>query len=244
MRRLGAALALSALALPALAACPVVNRGQPLPWEASISEVPWPPWRQAADALTQTLRTTDVSRARVVFIGDSLTAGWHPQIFQMFFGNLSPLNLGVGGDATQGMLWRLQNGNWPAALRPELIVLMIGTNNLGFGSSPENVAIGVGQIIARLQGLAPNARILLLGIPPRGATAADPLRATVARTNALIAPCADNRRVFYADPGPLLLDGAGNLQDFVAFDQLHLSMVGYAIIGAIIQPAVRQLLQR
>lgn len=244
MRRalLTAALALG-LAAPAFASCPAPPRGQPLPAEAIPAELSvWPPWRVAVDALTDQLRRSDMSQARLVFLGDSITAGWQEQIFRQFYGHRAAINLGISGDATQGMLWRLENGHWPAALRPQLIVLMIGTNNLGYGSSAENTAVGIGAIVAKLQRLSPGSRILLLGILPRGTTAADPVRPLVERTNQLIASCADGRRVIFANPGPLLLDGAGNLADYVSFDTLHLTMVGYAILSTAIEPVMRQLL--
>ncbi|MDB5377793.1 MAG: lysophospholipase and related esterase, partial [Rubritepida sp.] len=95
-------------------------------------------------------------------------------------------------------------------------------------------------IVAKLQQLSPSSRILLLGLLPRGTTAADPVRPLVERTNQLIASCADGRRVLFANPGPLLLDGAGNLADYVSFDALHLTMVGYAILSTAIEPTIRQ----
>lgn len=228
------------LAGPALAACPVPPRGQALPYEATPSPVPWDPWRGSVDALTARLRQEDVSRVRLVFLGDSLTQGWQPQIFQQFFGQRAPLNLGIVGDATQGTLWRLENGNWPPALHPQLIVLMIGTNNVGNSSRAEDVAAGISEIIGKLRRLSPNSRILLLGILPRGSLPTDPTRPVIARVNQIISSCADGRNVFFANPGGILLDGQGNLADYVSFDQLHLTMVGYALLAAAIEPAIRQ----
>lgn len=244
MRSVFAAAALAAgLAMPAFAACPAPPRGLAPPAEAQGSRHPWPPWGVGVDALTARLRQTDVARARLVFLGDSLTEGWQAQIYQQFYGHRAPLNLGLGGDATQGLLWRLEHGHWPPGLRPEVIVLMIGTNNLGYGSTPENTAAGIGAVVAKLQQFSPASRILLLGILPRGTTTADPVRPLVERTNRLIAACADGRRVVFANPGPLLLDGAGNLGSHVSFDTLHLTMVGYAILSAAIEPVLRDMLR-
>nr|WP_314074226.1 GDSL-type esterase/lipase family protein [uncultured Roseococcus sp.] len=240
---LTAAALAAGLALPAFAACPAPHRGLALPAEAQASRQPWPPWGVGADALTARLRQTNVSHSRLVFLGDSIIEGWQAQIYQQFYGHRAPLNLGLGGDATQGLLWRLENGHWPAGLRPELIVLMIGTNNLGYGSTPENTAAGIGAIVAKLQQLSPTSRILLLGILPRGTTTADPVRPLVEQTNRLIASCADGRRVVFANPGPLLLDGAGNLGNYVSFDTLHLTMVGYAILSTAIEPILRDTLR-
>lgn len=230
------------LAASAQAACPAVPRGQPLPAEAVPGQVFWPPWRVGVDQLSERLRQADIPRTRLVFLGDSITESWDPRIFNQFYGTRGPLNLGVGGDMTQGTLWRLENGHWPAGLRPEVIVLMIGTNNIFNNGSPENIARGISAIITRLQQLSPSSRILLLGVTPRGATPADPARPVVTRVNQLIAGCADNRRVFFANPGLLLVDGQGNLGDYIAPDMLHPTIVGYAIIATSIEPVLRQML--
>ena len=245
MRRCLLALGLlTGLALPAMAACPTVLPGRPLPREALPEPLTWPEWQGIAHGLTERLRRTDVSRTRIVFLGDSITQGWQPNLFQQFYGHRGALNLGVSGDATQSMLWRLDNGHWPANLRPEVIVLLIGTNNIGAGNTPENVALGISQIIARLQRLAPQARIVLVGVLPRGITAADPMRAPIARLNSYIAACNDGRRVFYTEPGRMMLDGQGTLFDWIAYDWLHLSLVGYAILSTAIEPQLRLALQR
>ena len=240
---LGLAL-LMGLALPAMAACPAAVRGQALPAEGTASAIGWQPWQFAVDAMTERLRRSDVSRTRLVFIGDSITEGWQAQVFQQFYGHRLALNLGIGGDATQGLLWRLDRGHWPSNLRPQAIVLLIGTNNIGAGASAENTAQGIFQVVARLQQISPQSRILLLGVLPRGATAQDPTRAAVAQVNRLIAACADNQRVFFADPGSVMIDALGNLPEWVAYDRLHLTMVGYSLMAAAIEPRLREMISR
>lgn len=247
-RRLAwAALGVMAAALSPLsawAACPAPPAAQRLPAEAIAAVPAWPEWRVGANALTARLRATDVSQARIVFLGDSITEGWQPNLFQMFYGQRGPLNLGVSGDTTQSVLWRLENGHWPAGLRPAAIVLLIGTNNIAHGNRPEDVALGVVTIITRLQRLAPGAKIVLLGVLPRGMRATDPMRPPIARLNQLLAACGDNQRVFYSEPGQLMVDGQGVLHDWVAHDGLHLTLVGYAILSTAIEGHLRLALQR
>ena len=243
-RRLALALALFGAAGAARAACPAPDPARPLPREAVPAIHEWPEWRPPVEALTARLRGLPLGQTRLVFLGDSITQGWQPDIFRLFYQPRAPLNLGISGDITQSMLWRLDQGHWPASLQPGLIILLIGTNNIGQGSRAEDVAVGIGRIIARLQALAPEARILLLGVLPRGATPADPTRAPIARLNQLIAACADNRRVFYTEPGAMMVDAQGALPEWVAFDRLHLSQVGYAMLSAAIEAHVRALLGR
>lgn len=229
---------------PVAAACPSPTRGLAVPPEAIPQAFEWPEWRNLTSSLTDRLRRTDTSRARLVFLGDSITEAWHTQVFQQFYGHRAALNLGISGDGTQGVLWRLGNGHWPNNLRPLAIVVLIGTNNIGAGARPENVAQGIFQIVARLRQLSPQSHILLLGVLPRGATAQDPSRGAVLAVNRLIASCADGQRISFADPGSMLVDASGNLPEWVAYDRLHLSMVGYALMAAAIEPRLREIMGR
>jgi lysophospholipase L1-like esterase len=244
LRRIALAVGLLAAAgPPALAACPAPPAGQRPP-QAVPAPGPWAEWRTAVNALTARLRGTDVAQARIAFVGDSITESWQPNLFRMFYGHRGGLNLGIGGDTTQSLLWRLENGHWPAGLQPQAIVLLIGTNNIGHGNRPEDVALGVATVIERLQRLAPQAKILLLGVLPRGIHANDPMRAPIARLNQLLAACGDNQRIIYSEPGQLMVDGQGTLHDWVAFDWLHLTLTGYAILSTAIEGHLRLALQR
>ncbi len=71
--------------------------------------------------------------APLVFLGDSITAGWNGRgkaVWDEFWVALHAVNFGIGGDRTEHILWRLQHGNYDG-LHPKLTVLMIGTNNTG-----------------------------------------------------------------------------------------------------------------
>ena len=237
-------LLLAAATFPAMATCPSPAPGRPLPREAVPAVLTWPEWRGLVDTLSTRLRGTDMAGVRIVFLGDSITQGWQPNLFQQFYGHRGALNLGISGDVTQSVLWRLENGHWPSGLQPEAIVLLIGTNNIGLGNRPEDVAVGVGQIIQRLQQLAPRAKIVLVGVLPRGIYANDPMRQPIARLNQMIAECGDNRRVIYSEPGQLMLDGQGVLHSWIAHDWLHLTVTGYAILSTAIEGHLRLALQR
>ncbi|EHM01949.1 GDSL-like protein [Acetobacteraceae bacterium AT-5844] len=232
-----------AAASPALAqvACPELPARQPMPPTAVPATVPIPYWRERVEELDRVIAATDLSRIQLLFLGDSITQGWFPSLFQQFYGHRAPLNLGVGTDGTQGLLWRLNRLPLGTTLRPRLAVVLIGTNNLLF-ASPDDVALGVAENIRLIRQRSPATRILLVGLLPRGASGADPLRASIAQVNARIARCADNRSVFYAEPGPMMVDASGTMSNQIAFDYLHPTMVGYAILSAALEPQIRALL--
>src|SRR5436190_7359784 len=74
----------------------------------------------------------------LLFLGDSITEGWgNNAVWQKQYGALNAANFGIGGDMTQNVLWRIQNGEIEG-ISPKVIVLMIGTNNFGLeGHAPD-----------------------------------------------------------------------------------------------------------
>ena len=221
--------------------CPAIARATPLPREAAAENLESPEWRGRRAQLDQQLQGVDRSRAGIVFIGDSITQYFDPGLWRQFHGHRNPVNLGLWGDFTQGALFRLANGQW-GEMRPRVAVILLGTNNTQWSSKPEDVAQGLAEITRFIQTRSPGTKVLLLGILPRGATATEPLRAVNAQVNALIQRCADNESTFYLDLGPYLLDREGNLSEQVSFDRLHLTMVGYGIVAAAMEPTIRRLM--
>src|SRR5581483_9914023 len=87
--------------------------------------------------------------AQLLFIGDSITQGWEgagKEVWQRSYGNRHAVNLGIGGDQTQHVLWRLDHGNVDG-IHPKLAVLMIGTNNSGGPNTAEEIGEGISQIV-------------------------------------------------------------------------------------------------
>lgn len=104
----------------------------------------------------------------VVFLGDSITHGWEGQkAWQEYFGSFNPVNLGIGGDQTGHVLWRITDGHELDALKPKAAVLMIGTNNTG-GHSAEQIAGGIKAVVEELKRQKPDIKVLVLGVFPRG----------------------------------------------------------------------------
>jgi lysophospholipase L1-like esterase len=176
----------------------------------------------------------------VVFFGDSLTEGWDPRIWQQQLAPRGVLNAGVSGDRTDHLLWRLEHGSLGGP-PPKAVILLIGTNDLGSGRSPEATADGISTNLALLRGRLPDTRILLLGLLPREEDPNSALRRAVERVNAIIRSCADHEHVFYAEIGNVLLDDSGRLDPAISPDHLHLTGRGYALLTAQLGPALDRL---
>src|SRR5881396_577363 len=93
------------------------------------------------------------------------------------FGGGNGGNFGGGGDTTQNVIWRLENGELDG-VNPKIIVLMIGTNNVGTTvrtndeAFADDVARGVKKILDICREKAPKAVIILTAITPRNDDAA------------------------------------------------------------------------
>jgi len=179
----------------------------------------------------------------LLFIGDSITQGWEgagKAAWAKFYGPRKAMNAGIGGDRTQHVLWRIDNGN-VAGITPKVAVVMIGTNNAK-GDEPAHTAAGIEAIVKQLRKKLPATKILLLGVFPRGATPEDALRKKNTAVNEIIAKLDDGEHVFYLDIGPKFLTADGTLEKAIMPDLLHLSPRGYEIWAESIEPKLAELL--
>jgi lysophospholipase L1-like esterase len=207
---------------------------------------PW--WVQRHAALNARVKSAaEKGDAKVLFLGDSITQGWENEGKDTWAKHFAPrgaINLGIGGDRTQHVLWRLANGHTEGLARPAkgdapaLVVLMIGTNNTN-SDAPEQIDAGVGAVLASLRERLPKAKVLLLAIFPRGEKPDDIFRQRVDATNALLAKRAASPGVTYLDIGKSFLEADGTIAKAIMPDALHLSPEGYARWAKAIESTVK-----
>jgi len=199
----------------------------------------------------ETARKGDID---LLLEGDSITDFWDnagapgvanpplagKAVLDRYFGDLKVANFGISGDTTQGILYRLQDGEGEG-FQPKAIMLMIGTNN-AFNCSTEEIAEGVGAVVLDLRKRFPTAKILLLGIFPRG-NPGDTVRKTVLDVNPIIARLADDRNVFYMDIGDRFLDADGVIQPEIMADRLHPTEKGYEIWAEAVKDTLSELMR-
>jgi beta-glucosidase len=160
-------------------------------------------------------------------------------VLEEYFGHWKTANFGIAGDTTEGVLYRLENGEGEG-FEPRAVMLMIGTNNTARNSAAE-IAEGVGAVVLALQRYFPDAEILLLGVFPRGA-ANDPVRSTIAEINERIARLDDGASVHYLDIGDVFLDANGDIPPSVMSDALHPSAEGYRRWAEAVKAPLTQLM--
>jgi lysophospholipase L1-like esterase len=181
----------------------------------------------------------------VLFLGDSITAGWAmaPEIWKKNFGAYQPANFGIGGDRTQNVLWRIENGELDG-LSPSVVVVLIGVNN---GTDPR-VTAGIRKVVAAIQDKLPKTKILLLGIFPYGKTLTQypwtqKTRDHVAAVNKELAALDDGGRVRFLDFGARYLLPDGSISPEVMPDGLHPARPGYQIWADEMKPLLDEMMK-
>jgi len=178
----------------------------------------------------------------LLFLGDSITYGWAnngKDVWQRYYGPRHAANFGIGGDRTQHILWRIDNGEIEG-LKPKVAVLMIGTNNAGANTADE-IADGIKAIVRRLREKLPETKILLLGVFPRSPNPG-PIRDKLNEVNDKIASLGDGKKVIYLDIGKHFLNEDGTISKDIMPDFLHLSPKGYRIWADAMEPTLWKML--
>lgn len=179
----------------------------------------------------------------LAFVGDSITRRWrgagNKEVWDKYWSSYRAVNMGIGGDQTQNVLWRLQNGQLDD-YQARVFVVMIGTNNCwGKQTEPADVATGIKKILDLIQSKHPHSKILLLSIFPTGAKP-NPGRETRTAINGLISKFAGGP-VHYMDIAAKFLEPDGTISKEVMPDELHLAPRGYEIWSEAIKDKVKEL---
>ncbi|HEY2081587.1 MAG TPA: platelet-activating factor acetylhydrolase IB subunit [Verrucomicrobiae bacterium] len=181
----------------------------------------------------------------LLFMGDSITDNWRNRgknVWAKFYGSRHAANFGIGGDRTQHVIWRIENGELDG-IDPKVIVLMIGTNNSN-SDSPDQISEGVEKIVADMREKCPKSKILLLAIFPRNKPDANPKQMdTINKVNARIAKLDDGKMVTFLDIGKAFLGDDGQLHADIMPDYLHPNEHGYQLWADAMEPTLDKLLK-
>ncbi len=195
----------------------------------------------------QLVEKAKTGRTDVYFLGDSIIRRWgatdYPELLANWRKNLfgwNASNFGWGADRTQNILWRIRNGELDN-VKPRVVVLLAGTNNVGAGETAADISRGIQAILDVIREKQPEATVILTAIFPRNdRTALGPL---ISDVNEALAKLADGSRVRFlninvrlANPQGVLFDGMMNP------DQLHPSVKAYQVWADALKPLLTDLL--
>jgi lysophospholipase L1-like esterase len=193
-----------------------------------------------------------VSRADVVFMGDSITDFWQQPRFGGFFPGKNYANRGISAQTTPQMLVRFRPD--VVALRPRAVMILAGTNDIAGNTGPMTNEDIQGNLASMAQLAATNGiKVVLASILPVSAyhvanamTIPQTTRRPVARIRAINdwmkAYAAANKHV-YLDYYSAMIDAAGMLKEELSADDLHPNAAGYAVMTPLAEGAIAQALK-
>lgn len=172
----------------------------------------------------------------IVFVGDSITEGWHTLEQDFADLHVKVANRGIGGDTTPNLLFRLQDDI--LSLHPKALVILIGTNDLGEHTPPADIAANLRELHRQIRAACPRIPMAWCLVMPRSGDDTYPAR--IRELNGLITKlAASDPRITLCDTNtPLALaDGSSRPEDFVP-DRLHLNQNGYTVWARVIRPVL------
>jgi lysophospholipase L1-like esterase len=209
----------------------------------------------ADQPVPRTDRNSEIAHAQLLEKArkGSITRRWgatdYPHLLenwrQNFFG-WNAADFGWGGDTTQNILWRLNNGELDG-VHPKVIVLLAGANNVGNAAPPggdeskvADITRGIEAILGVMRTKAPDATIVVTAIFPRNDNMA--VMPTINKINENLSRLADGRKVRYINVNDTLADPEGRLFDGMMQDKLHPTVKGYQVWADALKPLFTELL--
>ncbi|MFM2167302.1 MAG: hypothetical protein RIS79_1673 [Verrucomicrobiota bacterium] len=177
----------------------------------------------------------------VLLVGDSITIQWGDS-WKKHFPDLKAVNIGIGGDKTQNVLWRLDHGG-VEGLQPKAIVLMIGNNNMFFTpeTGVEAAALGIQMCVKNLREKFPAAAIIVAKILPAHAPG-NRFYEDIKKTNAALDPLKldSDGKVKVLDLWSDFTNADGSIKkELFTPDNIHLSPAGYAVYAKKLKPLLK-----
>lgn len=185
---------------------------------------------------------------RVVFLGDSITDGWHNPANGGFFPGKPYVNRGISGQTTPQMLIRFRPD--VIALKPEVVVILAGTNDIAGNTGPmtlQSIEDNLASIaeLARAHGI----RVVLASLlpvsdyertadgQPRNQTTRRPPE-QIKALNEWMKKYVAEKKLTYLDYYSAMVDDKGFLKDELSNDGLHPNAEGYQVMNPLAESAI------
>nr|MBI1231811.1 hypothetical protein [Cytophagales bacterium] len=183
--------------------------------------------------------------AQILWFGDSITHLFETagrNCWNEFYSPRQAINLGVLGDRTEHLRWRIAHTDF-SQCRAKLAIVLIGTNNSGQRRDPAPKTIaGISAVLQDLKSVLPQTRILLLALLPTQYSSKDPHRLLNNEVNESIRHFADNKHVFFHDSSHLFINESGTLNVDRMPDGIHPSPSAYTLWAQDMDDKVTKLL--
>lgn len=192
-------------------------------WQAAQSQPTHQDWQRLLAQEAARMAANQGNQSLSVVLGDSLCL-WLPP--EHLSGDRLWLNQSISGEMTSHMLQRLE---YLAPVRPDVIYVMGGINDLKHQVSPDVVAANLAQIVQTLRAQQTQADIIVLSILPTRSSVIP--GSVVQQANQQIAAAVQQQGATFVDLQPAFADGTGLLRADLTTDGIHLNAEGYGVLA-------------
>ncbi|CAM4108607.1 GDSL-type esterase/lipase family protein [Zobellia nedashkovskayae] len=204
-------------------------------------------WNKRHETINSRLK----SNPDVILVGNSifhtLEEEDRKEVWTKYLDKYRTVDMGISGDRTENVIWRIENGTLEG-INPKVAIVLIGTNNTDGNhylniSTPEELAAGIFKICSLLTKKLPNIEILLMGILPYGykPNHRDNLNKA---TNELISSFPEkNSKIHYIDISSEYLDENGKVNKELMSDYLHPNAEGHLLMFKALDTDIQKLMK-
>lgn len=176
--------------------------------------------------------------AEMILVGNSifhtLDKDDRTKVWDKYLNQYHTINMGISGDRTENVIWRLENGSLEK-INPKVAVVLIGTNNTDGNhylniTQPKELSEGIWKICSIILDKLPNTQIVLMGILPYGNK---PNHRDIINkeTNSIISNFPEiNPKIHYVDIGSHYYTEEGRVNSKLMPDYLHPNAEGHMIM--------------
>jgi lysophospholipase L1-like esterase len=212
----------------------------------------WPALARYRDD-NEKVTTPAKNERRVVFMGDSITDSWDDPRYGGFFPGKPYVNRGISGQTTPQMLIRFRPD--VIALKPEVVVILAGTNDIAGNTGPMTLEAIQDNIISMAELARLNRmRVVLASVLPvsdyEKSAGGQPRIQTVRRPpetikalNEWMRNYATQNKLTYLDYYSAMIDDKGFLKDELSNDGLHPNEKGYEVMAPLAEQAIGKALK-
>ena len=182
---------------------------------------------------------------RVVFMGNSITAGWinlHPE----FFAAKPYVDRGIGGQTTPQMLIRFKQD--VVDLKPKAVVILAGINDIAQNTGPTTLEAIMDNIsgmalLAKANGI----KVILSSVLPAydfpWRPGLEPAEKVIA-LNKMIKAFAAEHKMIYVDYFSAMVDERNGMKREYSNDEVHPTLKGYLVMEPLVEKAIGEALKR
>jgi lysophospholipase L1-like esterase len=175
---------------------------------------------------------------RVVFMGDSITEGWH---FDQSFAGKPYINRGISGQTTPQMLVRFRQD--VIDLKPKAVVILAGTNDVAGNTGPMTAEQTEGNIQSMAElAAASGIRVVLCSVLPAShfgwAPNVEHPAEKILAINAWMKSYAASQGYAYVDYHSAMKDAQNGLPPELSKDGVHPLPAGYAIMAPLVEAGI------